>query len=216
MTARSAMRYLAGYPPALLARVRELIEADRLAASLAARYPDHHAVTDDRLLHHYVDDLRSRFLRHSTPLSKVRYDANLHVVRHALGTHTTIARVQGSKLRTKRELRVASVFRRAPEPFLRMIVVHELAHTKEREHDKAFYALCAHMEPDYAQLEFDVRLWLTSLEIAASAMSAIDAGDDGSQVVPATPPSAEATRPFAATGSSAVRPPGPRGRGRSG
>ncbi len=41
-----------------------------------------------------------------------------------------------------------------------MIVVHELAHLKEREHDKAFYQLCAHMEPDYHQLEFDCRVYL--------------------------------------------------------
>ena len=42
-----------------------------------------------------------------------------------------------------------------------MIVVHELAHLKELEHDKAFYALCHHMASDYSQLEFDVRLWLS-------------------------------------------------------
>ena len=45
-----------------------------------------------------------------------------------------------------------------------MIVVHELAHIKEREHGKAFYQLCSHMEPDYAQLEFDVRVYLTYRE----------------------------------------------------
>ena len=46
-----------------------------------------------------------------------------------------------------------------------MIAVHELAHLRERAHDRAFYALCRHMEPDYAQLEFDTRLWLTALEL---------------------------------------------------
>jgi hypothetical protein len=45
-----------------------------------------------------------------------------------------------------------------------MIVVHELAHMKEREHDKAFYQLCMHMEPDYHQHEFDLRLYLTHLD----------------------------------------------------
>ena len=54
---------------------------------------------------------------------------------------------------------------RAPAAFLKMIVVHELAHLKEREHNKAFYQLCRHMEPDYAQLEFDLRLYLTALEM---------------------------------------------------
>jgi len=56
------------------------------------------------------------------------------------------------------------VFRDAPAPFLKMILVHELAHLKEREHNKAFYQLCTHMEPDYFQLEFDLRLYLTHLE----------------------------------------------------
>jgi len=86
-------------------------------------------------------------------------------VHHALGTHTAVSRVQGGRLKAKREIRVAGLFRQALEAFLKMIVVHELAHLKEREHDKAFYALCCHMEPDYHQLEFDVRLWLTALEL---------------------------------------------------
>ncbi|MNR54207.1 hypothetical protein D3C85_1743520 [compost metagenome] len=42
-----------------------------------------------------------------------------------------------------------------------MIVVHELAHLKEHEHNKAFYKLCEYMLPDYHQLEFDLRLYLT-------------------------------------------------------
>jgi len=46
-------------------------------------------------------------------------------------------------------------------------VVHELAHLKEREHDKAFYQLCQHMAPDYHQLEFDLRLYLTQLDLEA-------------------------------------------------
>jgi len=45
-----------------------------------------------------------------------------------------------------------------------MIVVHELAHLKEAEHDKSFYQLCTHMAPDYHQLEFDLRLYLTHLD----------------------------------------------------
>jgi hypothetical protein len=42
-----------------------------------------------------------------------------------------------------------------------MIVAHELAHLKESQHNKAFYQLCQHIEPNYHQLEFDLRLWLT-------------------------------------------------------
>lgn len=78
--------------------------------------------------------------------------------------HTYVSRVQGGKLKAKNELRVSSVFKRTPEPFLNMIVVHELAHLKEKEHNKAFYQLCRHMQPNYHQLEFDVRVYLTHLE----------------------------------------------------
>jgi predicted metal-dependent hydrolase len=45
-----------------------------------------------------------------------------------------------------------------------MILAHELAHLREKEHNKAFYKLCAYMEPDYHQLEFEVRLYLAHLE----------------------------------------------------
>ena len=60
---------------------------------------------------------------------------------------------------------VGTLFKQAPAEFLKLIVVHELAHLKVREHDKAFYALCTHMAPDYHQLEFDVRLWLTAEDV---------------------------------------------------
>ena len=97
------------------------------------------------------------------------YDPRLQILHNALGTHTTAARVQGNRLKAKREIRVAALFKEAPAAFLKMIVVHELAHLKEREHDKAFYALCQHMEPDYHQLEFDTRVWLTARELDVPA-----------------------------------------------
>jgi predicted metal-dependent hydrolase len=163
------LKYLAGYPPALLAQVRALIAEGRLAESVSRRYPEGHEVTTDRALYDYVGELKSSFMRSAQPLAKVQYDQKLHIVRNALGTHTTVSRVQGSRLKAKREIRVASLFKEAPAPFLKMIVVHELAHLKEREHDRAFYALCTHMEPDYHQLELDVRLWLTAIELEPKA-----------------------------------------------
>jgi UTP pyrophosphatase len=109
----------------------------------------------------YPENLKNDFLRNSEPLSKVAFDSKLHVIAHALGTHTAVSRVQGSKLKAKREIRVATLFREVPEEFLRMIAVHELAHIKEKGHDKAFYQLCTHMEPNYHQYEFDLRVYLT-------------------------------------------------------
>jgi predicted metal-dependent hydrolase len=161
------LKYLTGYPPELLARVDALIGAGRLGESLRERYVQTHDVRTDGALYDYTAELKGRFMRNAGPLAKVVYDNTLDVVRHALGTHTTVARVQGGRLKAKREIRIAGLFRQAPEPFLKIIVVHELAHLKEREHDKAFYALCAHMEPAYHQLEFDVRLWLTARELSS-------------------------------------------------
>lgn len=71
------------------------------------------------------------------------YDSKIHVLKNALGLHTAVSRVQGGKLKAKAEIRVATVFRNAPEPFLRMIVVHELAHLKEKDHNKAFISSVA-------------------------------------------------------------------------
>ncbi len=64
----------------------------------------------------------------------------------------------------------ASLFKEMPEAFLRLIVVHELAHLKEREHNKAFYQLCRHMEPEYAQLEFELRAYLTYLDAGGTPL----------------------------------------------
>ena len=161
------LKYLSAYSEDLQAQVQQLIAQNRLGETLRKRYPEAHDVRTDKALFDYVNDLKARSMRNAPPLSKVAYDAKLQVVRHALGTHTTVSRVQGSKLKSKREIRVAAVFKDAPADFLKMIVVHELAHLKEPQHDKAFYQLCAHMEPNYHQLEFDLRLYLTQRELEA-------------------------------------------------
>jgi predicted metal-dependent hydrolase len=156
--------YLAGYPASLVAQVRQLIEQGRLDDLLRQKYPLAHEVRTDRALYDFVLEIKNEYMGNVGQLSKVAFDSKLHVIKNALGTHTTISRVQGANLKTKREIRVAAIFREMPPEFLRMIVVHELAHMKQREHDKSFYQLCRHMEPDYLQLEFDLRAYLTYLE----------------------------------------------------
>ena len=160
-----SLKYLQGYPLELLERVQQLIDDGRLAAYVEQRHPESHAVRSERALYDYVGEMRARHMRTAPPIAKVAWDPKLHIVKNALGTHTAISRVQGTQLKAKREIRIASLFKEAPADFLRMIVVHELAHLKERDHDKTFYALCRHMEPDYHALEFDLRLWLTALEL---------------------------------------------------
>jgi predicted metal-dependent hydrolase len=159
------LRYLAGYPEETLARVSELVARGELAKHVARRYPERHTVTTNKLLHAYVKELAQRHLRTAPAVARIVYDDHLQAVEHALGLHTFESRPHGSRLRARSEIRIAGVFRAGPPEFLRAIVVHELAHLREREHDKAFYRLCEAMEPDYHQLEFDLRLWLMAQEL---------------------------------------------------
>jgi len=158
------MNYLVGYSERLIRWAGELVAENRLAEYLLKRYSGIHAIRNDRALYDYTLELKNEYLRSSRPLSRVAYDGRIGLIHSALGLHTFVSRVQGGNLKARNEIRIAALFRDAPLPFLRMIVVHELAHQKEREHDKAFYRLCEHMEPGYHQLEFDTRLYLTQLE----------------------------------------------------
>ena len=164
MRSKLPPNYLAGYPAALAEQVQQLIRQDKLADMLRKKYPLAHTVRTDKALYGYVLEAKGKYLGNAAALSKVAFDSKLHVIQAALGMHTSISRVQGVKLKTKREIRVAALFKEMPPEFLRMIVVHELAHMKEREHDKAFYQLCRHMEADYHPLEFDLRAYLCYLE----------------------------------------------------
>jgi UTP pyrophosphatase len=159
------LKYLQAYPATLQDKVRLLIAQQRLGEHLAKRYPDRHPVQSDKALYAYTMDLKQQHLKNAPGIDKVLYDSKLDVVQRALGLHTAISRVQGSKLKAKKEIRVAALFKAAAPEFLQMIVVHELAHLKEVDHNKAFYQLCNYMLPDYHQLEFDLRVYLTWREL---------------------------------------------------
>ena len=164
------MKFLGAYPEAMRQQVSQLIAQDQLGEVLLKRYPKAHGIRTDRALYDYVQELKTKFLRNAEPINKVAFDSKIHVIQHALGLHTAISRVQGSKLKSKHEIRVATVFKETPLEFLRMIAVHELAHVKEKQHDKAFYKLCTYMEPQYHQYEFDLRLYLTQLDIGGQQL----------------------------------------------
>ena len=160
------LKYLAGYPEKITGQVLLLLSENRLGSVLFRKYPKPHTIRTEKALYKFAVALKNEYLSTAHPISKVLYDAGIHVVHHALGTHSYISRVQGAKLKAKHEIRIATVFRDAPLALLKMIVVHELAHLKEKEHCKAFYQLCEYMEPTYHELEFDTRLYLTHLDSA--------------------------------------------------
>ena len=154
------LKYLQHYPLALQEKIRQLQAQDLLGEYIKTRYPEPHVIQNDRKLYLYANEIKHTFLRNVPVLDKVHYDNRLGIEHHALGLNTAISRVQGGKLKAKKEIKISSFFKTAPADFLRMIVVHELAHLKESAHDKAFYQLCQHMEANYHQLEFDCRVYL--------------------------------------------------------
>ncbi len=161
----SELKYLSAYSPERGKQIQGLIDRNRLTDYLLSKYPRPHDISNDKALRDYVMALKSRYMKKSAPLSKVLYDAKIHVINNALGLHCYKSRAHGGKLKTSNEIRISAVFKHAPEPFLNMITVHELAHLKEKAHNKNFYQLCLHMLPDYHQLEFDMRVYLTQLEV---------------------------------------------------
>lgn len=159
------LKYINAYSPSLKKDVQKLIDNRQLGDYLLKKYPKLHTHTTEKALYNYTMELKNSYLKSSNPISKVIYDQKIHTIDLALGTHTFISRVQGNKLKAKNEIRISHIFKIAPIEFLKMIVTHELAHLKVKEHDKAFYKLCTHIEPSYHQFEFDVRLYLTHLEL---------------------------------------------------
>lgn len=157
--------YIAHYPEHLKMQIKKLIAEEKLGRYLLVKYPNIlHTITSDKALYAYTMELKNQFLRKAEPISKVFFDGKISDINDALGLHRVSIKNHGGRLRSKSEIRVASLFKSVPEPFLKMIVVHELAHLKEKQHNKAFYALCEAMEPQYHQLEFDVRVYLTYVD----------------------------------------------------
>ena len=157
----ATLKYLQHYSIDLQAKISQLQAQNTLGDYITQRYPQSHNIQTDKALYDYCNDIKQNFLRNAPLLDKVAFDNRLSIEHQALGLNTAISRVQGGKLKAKKEIRISSFFKQTPADFLRMIVVHELAHLKQRNHDKAFYQLCQHMAPDYHQLEFDCRVYLT-------------------------------------------------------
>lgn len=157
------MKQIQHYPQHLQDTIKSLVENGKLGEMIKKKYPSAHSIKSDKALYNYVMDLKNQYFK-KFQLSKVQFDGKINVINNALGMHTFISRVQGNKLKAKNEIRVATIFKNVPSKFLEMIVVHELAHLKEKEHNKAFYDLCTYMMDDYHQVEFDLRVYLVHLD----------------------------------------------------
>jgi len=111
----SQLTYLASYPVNIKEKIQTMLENNSLKAFLLKKYPTPHNIYNDKALRAYVMGIKNQYLKKSNPLSQVKYDDKIHVINNALGLHTYVSRVQGSKLKSKNELRIGSVFKTAPD-----------------------------------------------------------------------------------------------------
>lgn len=153
-------RYFTGYPAHIVEQVLNLISNDRVSNYLLKKYPQAHNITSDKALFSYATELKKQYLKNAPPFGRAAFKKQGDMVTNALGTHTY--RMQGKT--RKHDLAINSDLLRAPEPLLKVLVVHELAHFKEKDHNKSFYKLCCHMEPSYHQLELDLRIFCVAVE----------------------------------------------------
>lgn len=157
------MKYLEHYPQELKDKVKLLIDNKTLGEYITNKYETSHNINNDKLLYEYTMNYKNKYFKKFN-LKKVIFDGQIRNINEALGLHVYKTSIQGNKLKTQNQIKIANTFKNVPEEFLQMIIVHELCHLKERNHDKAFYSLCKYILPSYAQYEFDFRLYLTHLE----------------------------------------------------
>ncbi|MGL1892591.1 MAG: DUF45 domain-containing protein [Spirochaetaceae bacterium] len=158
----SDISILSGYSDDVISKVEELINTGKLHQYLLQKYPDTHEVKNNKALYSYTNKLKKLYMKKAKPLHRVLFDDDIERTYKALGFNSRTSTVQGRKLKSTNEIRIASIFKSAPLELLDMIIVHELAHLKVKEHNKEFYKLCSYMLPNYYQLEFDIRLFLIS------------------------------------------------------
>ncbi|CCQ12293.1 COG1451: Predicted metal-dependent hydrolase [Pseudoalteromonas luteoviolacea B = ATCC 29581] len=149
------------YPEPLQMQIHRLIQDDtKLLTYFEQKYPVGHEIKNDKQLYDYTCEFKQRYLKNTPRLDNCGYKKQTDLVKNALGTHAFKRQLHGGKLKAKHHIAIALQLKQAPEALLRCLVVHELAHFKEYDHNKAFYQLCCHMTSDYHQLELDLRLFL--------------------------------------------------------
>ena len=156
--------YFQGYPQNIRDHFEQLIKSGGLGSYLLKKYPVGHQINTDKQLYEYANQLKQNFMKKSPPIHKVMYVKQKDLIFNALGTHTFVSRNHGGKLKSKHEIRIAESLKTAPEEMLQMLVVHELAHFKEKDHNKAFYNLCEYMQPNYCEVELDTLLYLCLID----------------------------------------------------
>jgi len=105
------LKYLKHYSHETQEQVLKLLKQNKISAYLLKKYPTSHTISSDKELFSFVQNIKNNYIKKSSPLSKVIYDGKISSINNALGTHHFISRVQGSKLKAKNEIKIATLFK---------------------------------------------------------------------------------------------------------
>lgn len=158
-------KYLQGYSQELLAQVDKIIKENKLGEVLTNKYKEKHNLNSDKELYKLATEIKNKYMKNAKMPNRVYYDGKIEVANNALGLHSYIPVQHGKKIKVINDIKISNSFKNMPYDFLYNVLSHEIAHLKEKEHNKAFYNLCQNMSPDYFQVDFDLRLYLTYIDI---------------------------------------------------
>lgn len=158
-------KYLQGYSQDLIKQVDDVVKDNRLKEVLIKKYKEKHNITTDKELYKLATEIKNKYMKNAKMPNRVYYDGKIETLNNALGLHSYIPIQHGKKIKMINDIKISNSFKEMPYEFLYNVLIHEIAHLKEKEHNKAFYNLCQNMSPNYFQIDFDLRLYLTYIEL---------------------------------------------------
>lgn len=158
-------KFLKGYDSNLLTQVNKLIEENKLGDYLKSKYNMEKNLNNDKDLYNLGISIKNQYMKNVKTPDKIYFDNKIEFSNQALGLNSFIPKIQGKKIKIINDIKISSRFKKLPYEFTYNVLVHEIAHLKEKNHSKSFYMLCQNISPDYFQIDFDLRLYLTYNDI---------------------------------------------------
>jgi len=158
-------KYLKGYSDTIIKSIEKLIDENKLGLYLKNKYININTFTKDKDLYLLAKEIKDKYIKNEKLPERIFYDNKIELKNQALGLHTYIPVKHGKKYKMQNEIKISSRFKTLPYEFMENILIHELCHLKEKEHNKAFYKLCKNIDERYFEIDLDIRIYLTFLDI---------------------------------------------------
>jgi hypothetical protein len=163
-------KYLKGYSDNIHISVNKLIENEKLGFYLENKYKKINFLKKDKELYNLAKEIKDKYIKNQKLPERIIYDNKIELCNQALGLHSYIPSKQGKKIKIKNEIKISSRFKELPYEFMENVLIHELCHLKEKEHNKAFYSLCKNISENYFEIDLDIRIYLTYIDIYKSEL----------------------------------------------